>query len=61
MSFVVKNYTFEDELNDMLDKYDEFLKKNNLDEKEELIESINNFSKKMENYYNFSFLDQFFK
>ena len=61
MSFIIKNYTIEDELNDMLDKYDNYIKKPDLDKKDELINSINALSGKMENYINFSFFEQIFK
>ena len=64
MSFIIKDYTFEDELNDMFDKYNNYYANNNNSnqkDKEELIESFNTFSKKLENYYNFNIIDQFFK
>ncbi len=61
MSFIIKNYTIEDELNNMLDKYDNYIKKPDLDKKDELINSINALSGKMENYINFSFFEQIFK
>ena len=45
----------------MLHKYDNYIKKPDLDKKDELINSINALSGKMENYINFSFFEQIFK
>ena len=59
-SFVVKNYTLDDELNDMKDKYNELEKNNDTTTKNKLIDSINILSKKMEYYFNFSIIEQLF-
>ena len=60
ISFIVKNYTFEEELNKMFEKYDEYLNNNNLETKNEFIESIKAFSEQLTKYTNFSIFDQLF-
>ena len=61
ISFIVNNFTFEEELNKMLEKYDDYLVNNNLEtKKNECINSIKNFSEKMNNYTNFLIFDQIF-
>lgn len=60
ISFIVHDYTFEEELNKMFKKYDDFLVNNNLETKNEFINSIKYFSEKMNNYTNFLVLDQLF-
>ena len=61
MSFILKNYSIEDELNNMLDKYDMYIKEQDINKKDELIKSINALSGKMENFINFSIFEQIFK
>ena len=61
ISFIVNDFTFEEELNKIFEKYDDFLVNNNLETKNEFINSIKNFSNKVNNYTNFLVLDQLFK
>ena len=61
ISFVVKNYTFEEELNKMFEKYDKYLINNNLEAKNDFIESIKDFSNQLIKYNNFSIFEILFK
>ena len=60
ISFIVHDFTFEEELNKMFQKYDDYLVNNNLETKNEFIDSIKYFSEKMNNYTNFLVFDQIF-
>ena len=54
ISFIVNNYTFEEELNDMISQYDDYMANPNPEIKEKLMKTINNFSLKINEYANFS-------
>ena len=60
ISLIVHDFTFEEELNKMFEKYDDHLVNNNLETKNEFIDSIKYFSEKMNNYTNFLVFDQIF-
>jgi hypothetical protein len=64
-SFVLEEHCFEDEMNKIFEKYNDYLnnKYSDLFEKyaKSLIKSIGNFSLKLEFYTTFSILEQFFK
>ena len=59
MSFVVKDYNFEEELNEMIQKYDDYIK-NKLETTKEFAELINHFSNKINKYTSFSIFEQLF-
>ena len=60
ISFIVNNYTFEEELNEMFNKYDDYIVNKNPEIKKELLKSINNFSIKINEYSNFSLFYELF-
>ena len=64
-SFVLEEHCFEDEMNKIFEKYNDYLKNKYSDLLEKYVESltksIGNFSLKLEFYTTFSILDQFFK
>lgn len=62
ISFVLEEHGFENEMNLIFDKYNNYKKNKYLEESlESLIKSIENFSSKLSFYTTFSIFDQFFK